>query len=156
VDLATLTSLTREMYEGARAARAAYTQARALVVALEAASGDDAAKFKASVEALAPAAPAGGGRGGFGGAGGGARGGSGAAAAQPTLQSVSAEMLSAAMAMQGSEAAPTGRELAACTTARTQSAAVMAKWTKLATVDLAAFNAKRKAAGQPAIELPKR
>ena len=157
VDLATLTSLTREMYEGARAARAAYTQARALVAALDAASGDDAAKFKATVEALAPAAPAAGGGGrGAGGAGGGARGGAGAVAAQPTLQSVSAEMLSAAMAMQGSEAAPTGRELAACTTARAQSAAVIAKWTKLATVDLVAFNAKRKAAGQPAIDLPKR
>jgi hypothetical protein len=32
----------------------------------------------------------------------------------------------------------------------------MARWTKLATIDLAALNAKRKAAGQPAIVLPKR
>jgi hypothetical protein len=65
-------------------------------------------------------------------------------------------MLSAAMAMQGAEAAPTAREVAACTTARANSAAVMAKWTKLATVDLPALNAERKAAGQPVIVMPKR
>ena len=61
-------------------------------------------------------------------------------------------MLAAAMAMQAAEIAPTGREIAACTTARTNSAAVMARWTKLSTIDLAALNAKRKTAGQPAIE----
>jgi hypothetical protein len=65
-------------------------------------------------------------------------------------------MLAAAVAMQAAEAAPTAREVAACAIARTQSAAVMARWTKLTTVDLAALNAKRKAAGQPAIVLPKR
>jgi hypothetical protein len=65
-------------------------------------------------------------------------------------------MLAAAMAMQGAEAAPSAREVAACTTARTQSATVMARWAKLTTLDLAALNAKRKAAGQPAIVLPKR
>ena len=32
---------------------------------------------------------------------------------------------------------------------------VMARWTKLTTIDLAALNAKRKAAGQPAIVIPK-
>jgi hypothetical protein len=64
-------------------------------------------------------------------------------------------MLAAAMAMQGAEAAPTAREVAACATARTQSAAVMARWTKLTTIDLAALNAKRKAAGQPVVAIPK-
>lgn len=64
-------------------------------------------------------------------------------------------MLAAAMAMQAAEAAPTAREVAACTTARANSAKVMARWTKLTTVDLAALNAKRKAAGQPAIIVPK-
>ena len=64
-------------------------------------------------------------------------------------------MMAAAMAMQGADVAPTGREVAACAAARRQSAEVMARWTKLTTVDLAALNAKRKAAGQPAIVMPK-
>jgi hypothetical protein len=149
------------MYKGARAARAAYSQARALVTQLDGLPGDDVAKFKAAVEALAPAATgggAGGGRGGGagGGRGGGGRGGAGGGAAAPTLQSVSTAMLAAAMAMQGAEVAPTAREVAACATARTQSATVMARWTKLTTIDLAALNAKRKAAGQPVVVIPKR
>jgi hypothetical protein len=55
------------------------------------------------------------------------------------------------MAMQGADAVPTEREVAACADARKQSAAVMARWTKLTTVDLPALNAKRKTAGQPVI-----
>ena len=162
VDLATLASLTREMYEGARAAYAASTQARALATQLSALAGDDLTALRAAVDALAPAAPggAGGGRGGgppapgasAGQAGRGAAGG----AASATLQSVSNEMLSAAMAMQAAEFAPTAREVAACATARTNAAAVMAKWTALSTVDLVTLNAKRKAAGQPVIAMPKR
>jgi hypothetical protein len=31
----------------------------------------------------------------------------------------------------------------------------MARWNRIATIDLPALNAKRRAAGQPAIELPK-
>ena len=167
-DLATLASLTREMYEGARAARATYTQARALVAALGTLSGDDITAFKASVDALAPAGPGGGGgRGaGFGGppapgasagqAGRGAAGGAAGAGAAPTLQSVSTDMLSAAMAMQAAEFAPTAREVAACAAARANAAAAMAKWIRLSTVDLVALNATRKAAGQPAIVIPKR
>ena len=166
--LATLASLTREMYDGARAARVAYNQARALVTQLDALSGDDIAAFKAAVESLAPATTggAGGGRAGApgggrgaafaGGRGGGGRGGGGGATAAPNLQSVSAEMLGAAMAMQAAEAAPTSREVAACASARADAAKVTARWTKLTTVDLAALNAKRKAAGQPAIVMPKR
>jgi len=159
VALTQLNSLTREMYVGARSARATYSQARALVTQLESLPGDDVVKFKAAVEALAPAAPAGGGFGGRGGGPGGAPGGGGrggAGTSAPTLSSVSAEMLAAAMAMQASEAAPTAREAAACTTARANAAKVGAQWTKLTTVDLAALNAKRKAAGQPPIALPKR
>jgi len=161
VDLATLASLTREMYEGARAASAANTQARALGTQLSTLAGDDLAALKAAIDALAPAAPggAGGGRGGppapRASAGQAGRGGAGGAAAA-TLQSVSNEMLSAAMAMQAAELAPTAREVAACASARTNAAAVMAKWTALSTVDLVTLNAKRKAAGQPVIALPKR
>jgi hypothetical protein len=175
-DLATLASLTREMYEGARAARATYTQARALVAHLDALSGDDLASFKAAVDALAPAGGGAGGPpsprasagqagrgGGFGGGPGGppapgasaGQAGRGAAAVAPTLQSVSTEMMSAAMAMQAADAAPTAREVAACTTARTNAASVLARWTRLTTVELAAINTKRKAAGQPVIVMPK-
>jgi hypothetical protein len=157
--LATLTSLTREMYDGARAAHTAAEQARALATKLEGVDGAEATKLKADLTALAPPAPAGGGGRGFGGRGGGGgaggRGG-GAPAAPPSLDAVSTSMIAAAMAMQGAEVAPTAREVAAVTEARRQSAAVMAQWTKASTVDLAAVNAKRKAAGQPAIELPKK
>ncbi len=175
--LSRLNSLTREMYDGAREARTAYNQARALVAQLDAASSDDVKAFRAAVEAIAPATPVPGGAGRFGGPGGGpippptatqpaggrgggrgaggGRGGAGAAAPAPTLASVSAEMMAAAMAMQGAEAAPTAREVAACATARGNAAKVTAQWKKLTTVDLAALNAKRKAAGQPAIVVPK-
>ena len=43
-----------------------------------------------------------------------------------------------------------------CSTARIDSAKVLAKWTALTTIDLAALNAKLKAVGQPAVALPKR
>ena len=65
-------------------------------------------------------------------------------------------MLSAAMAMQAADIAPTAREVAACATARANSATVMARWTKLTTVDLVTLNTKRKAAGQPAIVMQER
>jgi hypothetical protein len=64
-------------------------------------------------------------------------------------------MMTAAMAMQSAETAPTARDIAACADARRQAAIVMARWTTVKTTDLAALNAKRKAAGQPAIEVKK-
>jgi hypothetical protein len=135
MDLALLNRLTREMYDGARAARAAYDQARALATQLESAAGDTAA-LKERLAALAPPPAAGGGRGGFGGGRGG-----GAPAAQ-TLDGVSAAMLAAAMAMQGADVAPTLREVTAANDARRQSVAVMAKWATLKT-EVAAALAKR-------------
>jgi photosystem II stability/assembly factor-like uncharacterized protein len=157
--LTQLTSLTEEMYKGARAAHAAAEQARALASQLE---GDDAAALKAAVSEIAPPAPAGGGGrgpggpGGAPGGGGRGRGGRGGGSADvATLDSASAAMMAAAMAMQGAEVAPTAREVEACAAARRQSAAAMAKWTKIKTVDLPALNTKRKAAGQPAIAIPK-
>jgi hypothetical protein len=155
VTTSTLTSLTHEMYSGAVKARDAAEQARALAAKLEGLDTPDAAKMKTELTALAPPAPAGGRGGGrgFGGPG----GGRGAAPnTPPTLDSVSAAMLAAAMSMQDAEAAPTAREVAAVTDARRQSTALMARWTRLMSVDLPALNAKRKAAGQPPIELPKR
>jgi len=147
--LTQLTTLTREMYNGARAAHAEAERARALAAALDAA-GPDAAALKTEVAALAPPVPAGGGgRGGFGGRGGG-RGNTPA-----TLDSASAAMMAAAMAMQQADVAPTARDVEAAAAARRQSTAVMARWTKVTTVDLPALNAKRKAAGQPPIVVPK-
>lgn len=62
-------------------------------------------------------------------------------------------MLAAATSMQAADIAPSAREIAVCTAARTQSSTVMARWTKLTTTDLAALNAKRKAAGLPVVTM---
>ena len=175
--LAQLNTLTREMYEGARASRAAYAAARGLSAELEKASGADAAAFKAKIDSIAPAAAAGGGGGGRGGRGGrggavpptvlpeatppgaapggrggrGGRGGAAVAAPVTTLDGVSAAMNTAAMAMQGSEMAPTGPQVAACAKARAEYVATMARWNALRTTGLAGLNAKRQAAGEPLI-----
>jgi hypothetical protein len=154
-DLALLASLTTEMYDGARAARAAYDTARALSAQLEGTTGEGTAEFKAAIEALAPAAAGGrgGGTGGFAGAAGGRGAGD---QATPTLPGASTALLAAAMAMQGAETGPTAREVAACAAARAQQAAVMGRFTELTTTGLSALNAKRKAAGQPEIVIPRR
>ncbi len=152
VALAQLASLTREMYNGAAAAHDAYEQARALSAKLESAGGDDAAAFKREVDSLAPPAPAGGRGGrGFGGGGGGGRGRGGAPEVQ-NLETVMTSQMAAAMAMQAAEAAPTASQVAAVAKARTDAAAVMRRWTTLKTSGLSALNAKRKKAGQSAIE----
>ena len=120
-DLARLASLSREMYDGALAANAAYEEARALVGQLDAAGTRQAAALKARVEALAPAARPAGGRG-FGGFGGGAPSG------PPTLNGLSQTLMSAAMAMQEAEVAPTARQVAACNGARALYQDVMRSW----------------------------
>ena len=151
--LAQLTALTTEMHDGAREARDAYTMARALAAELVNAKGDDVAAFKAKVDALAPPAPAGGGgRGGRGGGGGGR--GAAAPAGPTTLESASAAMNAAAMAMQAADVTPTANQVAACAKARAQSAEVMAKWKALTHDGLAALNAKLKASGQTAVKMP--
>jgi hypothetical protein len=62
--------------------------------------------------------------------------------------------MSAAMAMQGAEVAPTARQVAACTAANAQLADVMKRWSALKTTGLAGLNAKLKAAGQAAVVVP--
>ena len=147
--LAQLAMLSRQMYDGATAARAAFNEARALAAAMEKLSGSDLDAMKAQVESLAPAprrgGPPAGGGGGFGG---------GQPAGPPTLFSVSNTLMAAAMAMQGADVAPTASQVAACDRARAQSAEVLARWTALKTTGLAAFNAKRRAAGQPVLVIP--
>jgi photosystem II stability/assembly factor-like uncharacterized protein len=147
--LAQLATLSREMYDGARAARGAYMEARGLIAVLDKLEGAEIAAFKARVDSLAPAPRP---RGGFGGFGGGFGG--GAPAGPPTLESVSTAMLAAAMAMQRADVAPTSNQVAACARAREQSRVVLPRWTALKTTGLAALNARRKAAGQPAVVLP--
>jgi hypothetical protein len=133
----TLVSLTKEMYEGARSAHKAGEDARALIAKLDASPDAANDALKAKLTALAPPPAAGGGRGGFGGGrGGGGRGGRGANAAtaeQPTLDSVAAQMIAAAMAMQAAEVAPTAREVAACAEAKRQFTAIMTTWTVIKT-----------------------
>ena len=118
-DLELLASLSREMWDGATAADAAYQEARAMVAELDAAGTPEAAARKAKIEALAPP-PAPGGFGGFGRRG-------GAPSGPPTLQSVSQAMMSAAMAKQEGEVRPTARQIAACEAARAQYQDVMGR-----------------------------
>ena len=118
-DLARLASLSREMYDGAVAANTAYAQARALVAALDAAGSADA---KAEVEALAPALRQ---------RGVGRFVGVAEPDAAPTLEGVSRAMMSAAMAMQDADVAPTRRQIAACDEARAQYQDVMRRWQTL-------------------------
>ncbi|MHB8533059.1 MAG: hypothetical protein ACYDC2_10100, partial [Solirubrobacteraceae bacterium] len=142
-DLTRLAELSRQMYDGAIAAHAAYQQARALVQALDAAGGQDAAAFKAQIEAVAPAPrpqPAGFFR-------------RAAPSGPPTLNGASDEMMAAAMSMHGAEVAPTAREVAACDEARARSEDVMARWRQLATTGLAELNTKRTAAGLQPIRI---
>ena len=174
VALVQLMTLTKEMYHGARSAQSGYSTARALIAQLDGLQGEDVGAFRAHVEALAPPPPAPGGRGGRGGggvaaappvggtttpaggrgaAGRGGRGGA-VASAPTTLDGVSNAMLAAAMAMQAADAAPTAGQVDACVRARSAYTAVLARWNTLRTVELAAFNAKRKAAGLSGVTLP--
>jgi photosystem II stability/assembly factor-like uncharacterized protein len=134
--LARVVELSREMYDGAVEAHAAYERARQLVGELESAGGREAAELKARVEALAPPpGPPPSGRG------------FAATAGPPTLESLSRTMMAAALAMQNAEVAPTAREIAACDAARAMSREVMGRWEALSTSMLDAFNAARRAAG---------
>lgn len=149
--LVQVATLSKEMYDGAVAAHTAFGQARGLVAQLDKLSGADVDAFKAQIESLAPAPAAG--RGGRRGGGGGRRGG-GPGGGTVTLVAASNAMMGAAMGMQGADMAPTDRQVAACASARTLGAEVMPKWSVVKT-RLAAFNARRKAAGEPEVTLPK-
>jgi hypothetical protein len=78
----------------------------------------------------------------------------GATTTAASLESASTAMLAAAMAMHNADVAPTATQVAACTAARAMGVEVLPKWNALRTTGLAAFNAKRKAAGLPTLTLP--
>lgn len=120
-DLQRLATLSREMYDGAVAANAAFEEARAMVARLEAQGTAAAAALKTEIEALAPAPRANP----FG------RFGGGAPSGPPTLNGASQALMGAAMAMQEAEIAPTARQVAACEAARAQLADVMGRWNAL-------------------------
>ena len=141
--IAQLSSLSKQLYDGAVALHATYLDARALSDRLARETTPDVVAFRTQVDSIAPP-PVRAGRGGRGGGGGGRGGGP---PAPPTLQSASDAMMAAAMSMQGSEVAPTANQLAASTRARTTSSDITKRWTALKTTGLAALNAKRKAAG---------
>jgi photosystem II stability/assembly factor-like uncharacterized protein len=123
VGLRQLASLTREMYDGAAAAHAAYIDARAVVASLDSMpAAQRPAGLRAQLDSLAPAPRRGGGTRGVGRPG---------PAAPPSLESASSALLAAAMAMQSAEVTPTAAQVAACERAQAQAAQVMARWTRL-------------------------
>jgi hypothetical protein len=118
--MAQVASLSREMYDGAVALRAAYVSARAMSDRLT--SPGDAA-LKSQIDSIAPP-PTRGARPGFGFRQ--------APSGPPTLVSVGAAMMAAAMAMQEADVAPTSRELDGVAKARAQYKEVIARWNALA------------------------
>ncbi len=145
VALTQLATLTREMYEGAVATHRAFVEGRAMVAQLSQLSGPDVDALKTKIETVAPAQPrvARGGR---------RRGPGGAAATSPSLETVSNALQGAAMGIQGADVAPTATQLATCAAARKMAATAMPEWASVKAA-VAAFNTKRKAAGQPTISM---
>ena len=138
--LARLAALSTDLYGQARATHEAYTAARALASKLEHVDGADVAAFKATVDSVAPVRAR---RPAFGRAA--------APVGPPTLDGALNALISAIGAMQGADVAPTSTQVAASAGAREQAAGAMARWKAIKGAGLAAFNAKRKAAGQPEV-----
>jgi hypothetical protein len=153
-------ALSRAAYDGAVAARQTAAQARGLREQVAAAQpkatgalADALTAFDKKLDAIAGAAPAGGGRGrGAGGGGGGGRGGAPAGPAVETLASAGAALSGVMNLLQAADVQPTAVQLAAIASARAQAARVTARWNTVATVDLAAVNAKLAAAGLPVLK----
>jgi hypothetical protein len=120
VGLSQLATLSRDLYDRAVALHGAYLQARSLASSVDASS-----PLRAELDSLAPPPARGGGRRG----GPGRRGGAGTGTV--TLNAASDALLSAAMAMQSADVAPTASEIAAADRAKTQASAVMARWNTL-------------------------
>ncbi len=141
--LTILATQSKSTYRDAQAAHHAYVEARALVDQLGKQSGDGINAFRAQVESLAP--PPARGRRRFG----------AQREEHTTLASASEELVSAFMALQNADVAPTTAEIAACRKAHEEFAEILEHWKTMKAKGLSALNAKRKADGQPLITLPR-
>jgi hypothetical protein len=117
--MAQVATLSREMYDGAVALRAAYLKARTMADRLT--SPGDAA-LKSRIDSIAPP-PSRGARPGFGFRQ--------ASSGPPTLVSAEAAMMAAAMSMQRADAPITARQIDAIEKARADYKEVMAQWKRL-------------------------
>jgi hypothetical protein len=113
--MARIADLSRALYDGAAALRAAYSAAR-----VKSGQVTDAA-LKAAIDSIAPAPATR--RPGFGF--------SQVPSGPPTLESARVAMMAAAMSMQSADVAPTERQLDAVEKARAQYREVMARWNAL-------------------------
>ncbi len=117
--LATLNTLSTELYWEAVAAHKAFNDAHALAATLDARSGAAVDALKERLEALAPT---------------GAQRTMrtfrrrGAAAAKPSLETVSNALQAAAMALEAADVAPTAAHIAAANAARAEARPIMAEW----------------------------
>jgi len=92
------------------------------------------------------------GQGGGGGRGGGrGRGGGGAPGAQPTFRSINAELSTLLTLIEEADAEPTTQAMTAVRNVQRDFASLNARWARLRTTELAALNAKLRAAGQQPI-----
>ncbi|MGE5101976.1 MAG: WD40/YVTN/BNR-like repeat-containing protein [Deltaproteobacteria bacterium] len=101
-------------------------------------------------EKLNALAGQGGGGGRRGGGGGRGRGGAGG---QPTLSSISGELLSMMELLEEADAEPTTQALAAVRVTERDFGALVARWNALRTTELTALNAKLRAAGQQPVSV---
>jgi photosystem II stability/assembly factor-like uncharacterized protein len=120
-------TLTTKIENEARAALAAYKEARGM---MEKAQGNSALLKK--LQEIAPEQAATGGGGGGGGRGGGGFGAEEIPVA-PTLANIAAQLVTAVMPMQGAEMPPTAAELQACTKQEAAYTTLMAKWMAIKT-----------------------
>jgi Tfp pilus assembly protein FimT len=106
--------------------------------------------LSAAIDSLDAAVSALTGNGGGGRRGGGGRG-RGGAAAQPTFTSINGDLLAMLALLEEADAEPTTQAVAAVRAVRADFAAMLLRWHRLSTSDLAALNARLRAAGQPTI-----
>ncbi|MEO7431182.1 MAG: hypothetical protein ABIR62_04045, partial [Dokdonella sp.] len=143
------TKLSLEMYGLARTTRMAYAQAHDLGVAvakLGPVQSKEAESLKTALDAIAPDELHGEAREEAKDRGG--------AHPPSTLNDVSDAALSASLALQAADTAPTAAQIAACVQARAQANEAMARWEMVQSKDLATFNAKLKAKGHDTLALP--
>jgi photosystem II stability/assembly factor-like uncharacterized protein len=114
-------TLTTQAERNARAAEAAYKEARAM---LEKTKNE---ALRKQIEEIAPEKPAES----EGGRGGGGRGGQQGPPPAPTLENIGGLMVGAVMPMQGSEMPPTAMQLQASAREQAAYASVMAKWSAI-------------------------